>query len=186
MATPTNYPSPITKAAFIFLILLTSYKAAAQEMTITLPKYISETSVMRLEEKTYWNLLNIKLCAKTLETMVKSPSSLQIVTVDEAPTQAVTAALQPYIVKNQRYSEPTRIVAITYDASNSYGAMLRGKITCFYNDPIYRDGTAAYAKMIMLEDRIASSLEAELFSLKAATNPEMYIDLVRLHKAETD
>jgi hypothetical protein len=58
-------------------------------------------------------------CEALLEAMLKSPSSLQIVEVRESDWQG-----------------DTKDVAIVYDADNSFGASLRGNLTCSYlSDP---------------------------------------------------
>jgi len=171
-------------AAAILYLFSAAESGHAQQPELKLPSYINPSAILRVEEKSYWNMLNIKLCAKTLQHAVKSPATLSIISVDESPTMSLTADVQQFMAKGQLYSDPTRVVSITYDAQNSFGAIVRGKIACFYNEPIYREGSAAYAKMIMLDNKIASSKETELFSLNAVLDPEVYIDLMNLEKSE--
>ena len=58
-------------------------------------------------------------CEALLEAMLKSPSSLRIVEIRESDWQG-----------------DTKDVAIVYDADNSFGASLRGSLTCSYlSDP---------------------------------------------------
>ena len=59
----------------------------------------------------------ILACHTFLEQILKSPSSLQIVSEEKAE------------------SEKSTTVTIRYDASNSFGAMLRSQIECEYATP---------------------------------------------------
>lgn len=70
-------------------------------------------------------------CEALLEAMLKSPSSLEIVEVEEG-----------------QWRGDTKDIEIVYDADNSFGASLRGTLTCSYlSDPDWWTDTKGIVDM---------------------------------------
>ncbi len=76
-------------------------------------------------------------CQKMLESEPKSPSSLRIHSVSSSPSSESLLRVVPAnrIAEGQSAKAIGETIMITYDAQNSYGAMLRGTIMCDYVSP---------------------------------------------------
>lgn len=108
-----------------------------------------------------------KHCEKMLLTVVKSPSSTKIRSETEFPSPALSPALKRFLSEGQSVDAPGTTVFIEYDAPNSYGVMLPGKITCDYTNPQFVQNDLAFVpRMIMLDSNPIDPLRAKLMGIQ--------------------
>jgi hypothetical protein len=111
----------------------------------------------------------IKHCKKGLLSLMKSPASTEFVSVSTFPSPDLPRAMKHYVADGQSRDAPGTTVYMEYDSANSFGALLRGKISCDYTDPPYfMNSMAIIPRTVFLQGEPLSKNKVTIFGIDAS------------------
>lgn len=129
------------------------------------------------EETKEQDSLIVKHCKKGLLTLVKSPASTKYLSVNTFSSPELPRGMKRYVAEGQDISAPGTTVYIEYDSSNSYGALMRGKISCDYTDPPFFDSEITMIpRTVLVNGSALDKNRVKLFGLSASL--EMLPDFI--------